>query len=85
MFKELIKFYLSEFNRLGEPALIAICNCKIPTEILLSEYKRQEPLESMPEKERKEMWEYVCQAFPDKTKSEKIICAKVIHTIGSLI
>lgn len=85
MFKELIALYLQKFYEIGEPFLKTICNCSVPTKIILSEYVKLPPIESMPDKEKKEMKLYVIAMFPEKTIEEKLICCKVIYTIGTLL
>lgn len=84
-FYPLITEYLRQFNENGEPFLKTICNCKVPSEIILSEYKKLPPIEQMGDKEKKEMKAYVIGMFPEKTITEKLICCKVIYTIGSLL
>lgn len=84
-FAPLITEYLRKFNEIGEPFLKTICNCKVPSEIMLSEYRKLPPIEQMPDKEKKEMKAYVIAMFPEKTIEEKLICCKVIYTIGTLI
>ena len=55
MFKELFDMYLGMFMAQGESALIAICNCVVPSQVVLSFYKKLSPIESMPEKEKNEL------------------------------
>jgi len=85
MFEPIAAYYLSEFNRRGEQALKDICNLKVPSEIILWEYKKLEPIEKMPEKDKKELKIYVHELFPKKTVQEKLNAAKIIYTIGSLL
>lgn len=85
MFKELIAYYLQYFQEHGEPALATICNCDVPTKILLSAYQKLEPIESRPENEKRETWEYIKSIFPDHPKEEQIKFTKVIYTIGNLL
>lgn len=85
MFQDLITSYLRQFNEIGEPFLITLCNCVVPSKIVLEEYRKLPPIENMPDKEKKEMKAYVIQMFPEKTIAEKLICCKVIYTIGTLL
>lgn len=84
-FHSLISYYLNHVSKHGESALITICNCNVPCQVIMSEYRFVEQIENRPEQEKKELWKYVSKLFPLKTKDEKIIAAKVIHTIGNLI
>jgi hypothetical protein len=84
-FAPLITEYLRGFQEKGEPFLKTICNCKVPSEIILSEYRKLPPIERMPEKDKKELKRYVIDAFPYKTIVEKLDCAKIVYTIGTLL
>lgn len=77
--------YLGMFQAQGESVLIAICNCKVPSDVVLSAYKKLPPIELMPAKEKQDMKDFVNETFPNKTTEEKVNAAKVIYTIGSLI
>lgn len=85
MFAPLLSYYLNYVLNNGDAALKTICNTKVPCDIILMEYKKVIPLEDRPQKEKTELWKYVVETFPEKTKEEKIRCCKVIHTIGNLI
>lgn len=85
MLAQLVTYYLRYFQEHGEAALTTICNCKVPSDILLVEYKKLPPIEEMGEKEKTEMKKYVIELFPDKSVQDKLRCCKVIYTIGSLI
>ena len=85
MFAELLSYYLRYFTQYGEPSVKTICNCVVPSKIILEEYRKLPPIEKMGEKEKQELKEYVMELFPEKTIEEKVIAAKVIYTIGSLL
>lgn len=85
MFQQLVSYYLNEFSQKGEPALKTICNCKVPSEIILMEYKKLTPIENLPEKDKKELKLYVIDMFKGKTKEELVNCAKITYTIGTLL
>ncbi len=85
MFEPIIAYYLQEFNQRGEQVLKDICNLKVPSEIVLWEYKRLEPIEKMNEKDKRELKVYMHELFPGKTVQEKLNAAKIIYTIGSLL
>ena len=85
MFKDLIDMYLGYFAAHGEPAIVTICNCKVPSDIMLIAYKKLVPIECMPEKEKKELKQYVIDLFPEKTTQDKLNCCKIIYTIGTLL
>lgn len=70
----------------GESGIKTICSCKIPSDIMLSEYRRLKlNIEDLPVDEKKEMWNVAYEMFPYKTKEERINVCKIIHTIGTLI
>lgn len=85
MFKTLLQYYLSEFERVGEPILKTICNCSVPSTVILNAYKSLPPIEMMDDREKKEMKQYVIETFPDKTIEEKLNCCKIVYTIGTLL
>jgi len=85
MFKELIQYYLGYFQAHGEAAIKVICNCVVPCKIILEEYRKLPPIEMMPDKNKKEMKQYVLETFPDKSVEEKLQICKVLYTVGTLL
>lgn len=85
MFKELLAYYLTYFQQHGEAALKTICNCVVPSKIILEAYKKLPPIESMAEKEKTEMKKYVIENFPDRTKEQQVEICKIVYTIGTLL
>jgi hypothetical protein len=83
--KSLIDMYLGYFQAKGEAALKVICNLSIPSMVFLEAYKKLEPIEKMPEKEKKEMKQYVIENFPNKTIEQKLDICKIVYTIGTLL
>lgn len=83
--QSLLDFYLEYFQKHGEPALATICNCKVPSDVILWAYKKLPPIEAMPENEKREMKKYVIEMFPTKTTAEKLNCCRIIYTIGTLL
>lgn len=77
--------YLGMFNKDGEDFIKAVVNCTVPSSVILEKYKSLPQIESLSEKERKELWEYANELYPDKTKEEKINIAKIVYCIGSFI
>ena len=70
----------------GEETMLAICNCSLPSTVVLSEYEKLEKkFDNLPKDEIEAMWEYVGSRFPDKTREQKINVCKIIHTIGELL
>ena len=78
-------FYLNIFHQQGEAAVIAFCNCDIPSQVFLQQYAKMPPIEDLPEHEKKELKQYVIEAFPGKSKEFMVNAAKIIHTVGNLI
>ncbi len=85
MFKELLEYYLSYFQQHGESALKTICNCIVPSKIILDQYRKLPPIETMGEKEKIEMKQYVIENWPHKSTEEKVEICKVVYTIGNLL
>lgn len=47
-------------------------------------YKDQIPIENLPKEEKKEIWEFVCEMWPNKTKEDKINLSKSVYLLGLL-
>lgn len=84
MFESLLQMYLNEFQQKGEPILKVICNCVVPSKVILAKYKTIEPIETMGEKEKTEMKKYVNELFPGETPQFRLNACKIIYTIGTL-
>lgn len=85
-FDDLIKnLYLPYFNEVGEKAIPFFVNTSVGKMAFLSAYKTLEPIESMPENEKKEMWKYVNDLFPDKSEEEKLEACKIVYSLGNLL
>ena len=81
----IVEMCLRWVSEKGEDAFLTICNCSIPSYVILLEHNKLEnKLESLPQQEKQAMWEYVHERFPTKTKEERINCCKIIHCIGEL-
>ena len=85
MYKSLLKYYLDYFQEHGEPALVRICNCIVPSKIIIRAYKKLTPIEDLPTKEKNELWEYAKQMYPDGDKETRMRFIKITHTIGHLL
>jgi hypothetical protein len=83
--QEIIDFWFGKFHAIGEEVIPFFVNCSLPKSIFLSKYESLPPIETMPEKEKKEMKKYVISMFPDKTPEQKIEACKIIYTIGTLL
>jgi hypothetical protein len=85
MFDELMQYYLSQFHERGEQAVIDICNLDVPSQIVLMEYTKLPPIETMSEDHKKEMKQYIIETFPDKSVEQKVKCAKIFYTVGTML
>jgi hypothetical protein len=85
MFESLFQMYLNEFQQKGEPVLKAICNCAVPSKVILEKYKTIAPIEMMNDKEKSEMKKYVNGLFPGATPQFRLDACKIIYTIGTLL
>ena len=85
-FGEIIQDYHFYIQEKGEPGLVTPLNCKVPTDILVSEHCRLKLniAEILPD-EKNEMWEFVTKTFPFYNQQQKINCCKVIQLIGYLL
>ena len=85
MFNGLLNMYLAEFQNKGEVVLKTICNCTVPSNVVLSHYKKLVPIEDLPEKDKNELWLYAKEIYPDGDKETRIRFTKIVYTIGNLI
>lgn len=84
--QSIVGMCLLEVYEKGEAAIKTICNCTVPSEVMLLEYKKLEiKIEDLPTDEKETMWKEVYEMFPNKTKEERLIACKIIHTIGALL
>lgn len=83
--KPLLDYYLGYFQAHGEPALVTICNCKIPSDVILEQYKKLDPIETLSTKDKNELWEYAKEKYPDGDKEIRLRLIKITYTIGNLI
>lgn len=83
--KKLVVIYMDHFQKEGEAAIPFLVNGTLSSKILLIAYKDLPPIEEMPDKEKKEMKQYIIDLFPDKSVEEKLDCCRIIYTIGTLI
>lgn len=70
------------FHQYGEPILIALCNCKVPSDIILAKYETIKPItdESMVE-----LMKYAKEKYPNGDEETRLRFVKITHTIGTLL
>jgi hypothetical protein len=83
--ESLRRFWLEKFHEKGEAIMPFLVNSTLSKQLWLNKYKELPPIETMPEKEKKEMKQYVISMFPEKTIEEKLEACKIIYTIGTLL
>lgn len=70
----------------GVDAIKTICNCTIPSYVMMMEYLKLEiKIEDLDTEEKERMWQEVYEMFPHKTKQERLNVCKIIHTIATLL
>ena len=84
MFGKLVKYYIDYFYIHGESVLTMLCNCKVPGDIILSEYKKLPPIETLPEDEKIELYEYAKENYPNGSKDLHLRFIKIVYTVGTL-
>ncbi len=80
--ESLRQMQIERFNQHGESVLPFQVNSSLMKKLWLSKYKTLDPIEMMPDKDKKEMKAYVIAMFPEKTIQEKLDACKIIYTIG---
>ncbi len=85
-FAPIIEMCLLEVHEKGEAAIKTICNCKVPSDVMLIEYRKlKTKIEDLPKEEKEEMWKVVYEWSPNKSKEERLNVCRIIHTIGTLL
>jgi hypothetical protein len=85
-FKSIVGMCLLAVHEKGEDAIRMICNCHIPSTILLMEYnKLEKKLEDLDDEQKDSMWNEVYKMFPHRDQTERLRVCKIIHTIGELL
>lgn len=79
------KVYLPHFQQKGEKAIPYFVTAIIARRSFLSAYKKLDPIENMPKKEKSELKKYVNDLFPDMSTEEKMDACKIIYTLGSIV
>lgn len=85
LYNQLIEMCLFEALNRGDDGLGTICNCDIPSHVMMVCYSKIPPIESLATENRQQMWDFVNERFPAKTKEEKIKCCKIIYTVSVLL
>lgn len=83
--QSLLDFWIGKFHAKGEEMIPFFVNCRLPKMILLATYEKLLPIETMPDKEKKDMKAYVNQMFPNKTIEERVEACKIIYTLGTIL
>ena len=78
----LLDLYISMFHERGEESFSFLCKNALSKKILLTKYKS---IEQISDKERKGLYRYVIEKFPELSNPEKKQAAFIIHTIGTII
>ena len=47
-------------------------------------YKDKPNIETLPKEEKTDIWSFVCEMWPNKSKEDKIILSKTVYVIGLL-
>lgn len=85
MFEDLFKKYLNGFHLVGEPYLKTIANCPVPSRIVRFQYKKLPPIKSLSYSEKKELWLYAKEVYPDETKTFRVHFMQIVYTIGNYL
>jgi len=65
--------------------IIPICNCVVSRKAFLTVYNLFPKIETIPESDKKEFWEWARTNFPGKSKAELIENCKIVYTAGELL
>ncbi len=77
--------FLPYFHKHGESAIPFLVNTSVARTCFLSAYKHLPPIEQMPEKEKREMKQFINDTFPGTTPQFRLNACKIVYTIGTLL
>lgn len=83
--KVYLKIYRTKEGEEAERCLKGLLEGTVSKQAFLSAYRDLPPIETMPEKEKKEMELYIQELMPDKTEEEKQTACKILYAIGTLL
>lgn len=69
----------------SEDNMLAVCGTVVLKRCFLKAYTLQYKIETLPEAEKTDLWNYIKEKFPGKTRGELIENAKVIYTISKMM
>lgn len=84
---EIVKPAINEAKR-SENSLKMICGLSLKSSVLKEcfgvIYKDLDPIEKLTQDEKSDLWQYVCEKFPERSKEDKIQLSKNLYVIGTL-
>ena len=81
---EIIDRLLPELKK-SESMMLTICNLTVLKKCFNNLYYLYPKIETLPEEEKKQLWEYVKEKYPNKTRPELIEACKIIYTYSKMI
>jgi len=76
--------YINGFHAEGEPYLITLAKCTVPSKIVLERYKSLPALE-LNNENLQALMAFANEVFPDKGDDFKLNFCKIVYTIGESI
>lgn len=83
--KVYLKLYRAKEGEEAESCLKGLLNSTVSRMAFMAAYRDLPPIETLPEKDRKETELYIMELFPEISDEEKDIACKVLYTIGTLL
>jgi len=80
-----LRIYRSKNGDDAELCLKGLLTGTVSRMAFLSAYRDLPPIETIPEKERKESELYISELIPEITEEDKLTACKVLYTIGTLL
>ena len=69
---------------ISEDSLVAFLKCNVITNCLKRIYSRIPEIETLPEDQKKEIWNYVYKLFPGTSRDYREIISKMLYTLNFL-
>lgn len=81
----LVPIYLTWWNKQGIAGLPFLIDGQVSSRVLLIEYKKIPPIESLSEEEQLDLAKFAVELYPEGTEEQRLKAAKIVYTIGTLL
>lgn len=81
----LVPMYLTWWNKTGIAGLPFLIDGQVSSRVLLIEYKKLPPIETLSEDEQLDLVKFSIELYPEGTEEQRKKAMKITYTIGTLL